>query len=130
MGVLECGSIVTVVDGSIEHKSGPTVRAVKLLNNLSQMDGRTRSVRAVTEFTNQIQCDLVNDLSEAQKCLVRRAAVLNAALTDCDTAWARTGELDLSTYCTAVNSLRRLVVTLGVSRVQRPAGVVELMEHD
>ena len=119
------------IDTPLEQESGPSVRTkLKLLNNLSQMDGRTRSVRAVTEFTNQIECDLGNDLSEAQKALVRRAAVLNAVLTDCDTLWARTGEIDLSSYTTATNSLRRLVVTLGVHRVKRPAGVVELMEHD
>ncbi len=74
--------------------------------------------------------DLGNDLTEAQRALVRRCAVLNAVLTDSDAEWCRDGTLDLSAYCTATNSLRRLAVTLGCGRVQRPAGVVELMSDD
>ena len=94
------------------------------------MDQRTRPVRLVTDFTAQATLDLGHDLTETQKVLVRRAAVINAVLQGIDDIWASTGNIDLNGYCTASNSLRRLCVTLGVHRVQRAAGVVELMEHD
>ena len=125
------GKLVAVVDTSVTPSSAPTVRAkMKALNDLSQMDKRTRPVRLVTDFSNQIEVDLGGDLSEAQKVLVRGAAVINAVLQGIDDIWASTGNIDLTGYCTASNSLRRICVTLGVRRTQRDAGVVELMEHD
>jgi len=102
---------------------------VRLLD-LSAVDGRTRAAKQVKSFETQLATDLGNDLTEAQRALCRRSAVLNAILTDCDALWAKDGTIDLASYITASNSLRRLLVTLGVHRVQRAAGVCELMEND
>ena len=98
---------MTVIEGQIGQESGPTVRTkLRLLNNLD-MDGRTKAVKAVKEFETQVSADLGNDLTEAQRTLCRRSAVLNAILTDCDALWAKDGSLDLASYITATNSLRR-----------------------
>ena len=130
MGDLECGDLVAETTGQLEQKPERGTRAkLRLLNNLD-MDGRTKAVRAVKSFETQVSADLGNDLTEAQRTLVRRGAVLAAILTDCDSLWAKDGTMDLGSYVTATNSLRRLLVTLGIARVQRAAGVVELMEHD
>ena len=116
--------------GQLEQRPERSTRAKLHLLNTGSMDGRTKAVRAVKEFETQLDVDLGSDLTEAQRSLCRRSAVLNAILTDCDALWARDGTMDLASYVTATNSLRRLLVTLGVHRVQRPAGVVELMSDD
>ena len=100
------------------------------LLDLSAVDGRTRAAKQVKAFETQLAIDLGSDLTQAQLALSRRAAVLVAVLTNSEALWAKDGSLDLGSYVTATNSLRRLLVTLGIARVQRPAGVVELMEHD
>ena len=102
---------------------------VRLLD-VSAVDGRTRAAKQVKAFETQLATDLGNDLTEAQRALSRRAAVLVAVLTNSEALWAKDGSLDLGSYVTATNSLRRLLVTLGIARVQRPAGVVELMSDD
>ena len=129
---LQAGKLVAVTDSEIGRDSPPpTIRTkLRLLNNMDLMDGRTRSVRAVKEFEHQMTLDLANDLTEVQKALVRRCAILSSVLSEADTVWCTDGTMDLASYCTATNSLRRLAVTLGCDRVQRAAGVVELMEHD
>ena len=102
---------------------------VRLLN-LDDLDGRTRAVRRVREFETQLETDLGGDLTEAQKALSRRSAVLVAVLSDSEAAWAKDGTLDLGNYITATNSLRRLLVTLGVHRVSKRAGIAQLMDAE
>ncbi len=116
--------------GQLEQRPERSTRAKLHLLNTGNMDGRTKAVRAVKEFETQVSADLGGDLTEAQHALCRRSAILNTILADCDGLWARDGRMDVASYVTATNSLRRLLVTLGVHRVQRPAGVVELMSDD
>ena len=114
----------------LKQEYTPSTKAKLHLLNTGDMDGRTKAVKLVKEFETQMALDMAGDLTEAQRALARRAAVLNAVLSDCDTLWARDGTLDVSMYVTATNSLRRVLVTLGVHRISKPAGVVELMQHD
>ena len=121
---------MAVIEGRTGQGSEPTVRTKLRLINDTSLDGRTRSVRMVKEFERQLGLDLggTDQLTEAQRALARRSAILNAILTDCDTLWCKDGTMDLSAYVTATNSLRRLLISLGLGRVQKRAGIVELMD--
>ena len=91
---------------------------VQLLT-LSSLDGRTSAARRIKSWETQIMTDLGGDLTEAQRSIMRRAAVLSAILEDQEAHWATGTPLTLNDYCSATNVLRRLLTTLGIERVQR-----------
>ena len=89
------------------------------LLTLNNLDGRTSAVRRIKEWESQIEADLGGNLTEAQKSIMRRAAVLSAILEDKEARWASGDPVALNEYCTATNVLRRLLSTLGLERNQR-----------
>ena len=91
------------------------------LLTLNSLDGRTLAARYIKLWESQITVDLGGDLTEAQKSLMRRAAVLSAILEDKEARWATGTSLILNDYCSATNVLRRLLTTLGIERKQKPA---------
>ncbi len=100
---------------------------VRLLS-LDNLDGRTNVAKRVKALEIQIKADLGGDLSQAQITIARRAAVLNAVLEHIETEWANGTPLELTEYCSAANTLRRLLTTLGIKRQARPVGLPNLME--
>lgn len=108
----------------------PSTKAKLKLLTSRDVDGRTRSAKAVAAFEHQLSLDLAGDLSEAQRCLSRRAAVLNACLQDADSRWAKDGVIDLPLYVVCTNSLRRVLITLGMKRKTKRSTIVELMREN
>jgi len=89
------------------------------LLTIDNLDGRTSAVRRIKEWESQIVADLGGDLTEAQKSIMRRAAVLSAILEDKEARWATGEPVALNEYCSATNVLRRLLATLGLERKQK-----------
>lgn len=93
------------------------------LLTFDHLDGRTLAMRKVRQVEAEIASDLggPEGLSEAQRALARRAAVLAAVLEDAEARWAIGQAFDLQAYLAAVNALRRVLTTLGLNRRMRDA---------
>src|SRR5690242_8562370 len=78
---------------------------------LPNIDGRSAPARRMRDIVEDLRHQLGNNLSPAQDAIVRRAATL-AAWAEAQEAAHCTGEkpLDITSYTTAVNSLRRLLM--------------------
>ena len=103
---------------------------VRLLT-FDRLDGRCTAARKVRETETAIAEDLggADRLSEAQRQLARRAAILGAVLESAEVAWVGGQAFDLNQYLATVNCYRRLVNTLGLERRTRPADLIELMDR-
>ncbi|MBB3234529.1 hypothetical protein [Phyllobacterium endophyticum] len=88
------------------------------LLRIDQLDGRTTTARNVRALLNSITSDLGGHdaLSEAQRILVQRAAVLSAVCEDFEMAYLSGQKADMQSYNATVNVLRRVLDTLGLER--------------
>lgn len=86
---------------------------------LEGVDGRSVVFRRYREILTSLSSDLGGDLSEAQQQIARRAASLAIWCEQQDKEAANGATIDIATYTTASNSLRRLLETLGLKRVPR-----------
>jgi hypothetical protein len=93
-------------------------RKAKLLT-FDEIDGRTLAAKRARSIVLAIQSDVGMDLSEAERQLAQRAAVLGAWLEDSETRWIAGQPFDASLYTTVVNCQRRVLETLGIKRVPR-----------
>jgi hypothetical protein len=102
----------------------PQVRS-KIANGaklLPLTDGRSATARRFRDLIEAMCADLGGavHLSESERQLVRRAALLSAESERIEAQWARgEEEFDLGQYCIMSNNLRRLCETLGLRRVPR-----------
>ena len=105
-------------------------RVRSAISNGSQLfpdiDGRSAWMRRLRDLINHHVSDLGGEayISEAERRLVRRAAMLTLQLEFMECRWAteREGEAgpkSLLTYHTCTNTLRRVLETLGLHRRQR-----------
>ncbi len=103
---------------------------VRLLT-FQDLDNRTLAARRVRETEQAIAEDLggAARLSEGQRQLARRVAILGSILESVEVLWATGQEFDLGQYLATVNCYRRLVNTLGLERRTRPADLIELMDR-
>ena len=101
---------------------------VRLLT-FQDLDNRTLAARRVRETEQALAEDLGGSdrLSEGQRQLARRAAILGALLESVEVLWASGQDFDLSQYLATVNCHRRVLRTLGLKRRPRAAGLVEIM---
>jgi hypothetical protein len=58
-------------------------------------------------------------LSEGERQLVQRAALIGAIVEDFETRWVAGQQVDLGEYLQAVNCQRRVLATLGLQRVPK-----------
>ena len=122
---------MAIIQGQVEQEYQPSIRTkLRVLGDHLDLDGRYSIAKRVTAFETQLFTDIGGDPTEAQRCLARRAGVIDAVLSAADAGYIKDGNLDLASYVTGVNSLRRLLCTLGIARVQKRAGIVELMSDD
>jgi hypothetical protein len=98
---------------------------------LSGIDGRSAMARRYRDLIVQYTNDLGGDarISEAQRQLLRRAAMLSLELEKAETETASGQQLDLTTYTKAVNTLRRVLQTLGIKAATRrtPTSIADLV---
>jgi hypothetical protein len=115
----EMADATTALEAGHRAEDGEKAR----LLTLDHLDGRTLAVRRVRQVEGEIASDLggPEGLSEAQRALARRAAVLSAVLEDSEARWALGQGVDLQGYLAAVNALRRVLATLGLERRMRDA---------
>lgn len=83
---------------------------------LPGVDGRSTMARRYRELVGTMTDDLGGDLPAAKQAIVNRAATLIAWAEQAEAEFARTGEMDVATFTTAVNSLRRLLSDIGLDR--------------
>ena len=103
---------------------------VRLLT-FQDLDNRTLAARRVRETEQAIAEDLGGParLSEGQRQLARRVAILGSILESVEVLWATGQEFDLGQYLATVNCHRRVLRTLGLERRTRPADLIELMDR-
>lgn len=86
---------------------------------LAGVDGRSMMARRFREITTTIEDDLGEDLTEAQRHLVARAATLACWCEERETELANGEQFDAPEYATISNALRRLLSDLGLERKAR-----------
>jgi hypothetical protein len=86
---------------------------------LTGVDGRTTQARRFKEIFANLAQDIGGDPSEAQKAIAARAATLAVWCEQAEVDFASGGELDVLTYSTVSNAMRRLLSDLGLERVSR-----------
>jgi hypothetical protein len=91
------------------------------LMTMSHIDGRTRAMCKVRALGAAIENDLggADRLTQGQRQLVQRAAVLGALIEDVEARWAAGDAIDIAGYLSAINAQRRVLATLGLQRVAR-----------
>ncbi len=112
------------------HPDIPSGGAKVRLLTLEHLDGRCTAARKVREVEQAIAQDLggADLLSEGQRQLARRAAILGAVLESAEVAWFGGQTFDLNQYLATTNCFRRVLRTLGLERRTRPADLIELMD--
>jgi hypothetical protein len=87
---------------------------------LEKVDGRSAEYRRFKDAFGDLILHLGGDqATEPQKYLARRAAALVVWCEKAETALARGEDMNIVTYSTATNSLRRLLADLGLQRHAR-----------
>jgi hypothetical protein len=86
---------------------------------LEGVDGRTHVARRYRELNALISRDVSPnaDLTEAQRQLIRSAAGLVVLRERLDVAAVKGKDIDATQYCQISNTLRRVLVTVGLTRV-------------
>lgn len=83
---------------------------------LAGVDGRSAVFRRYRDILASLISDMGGDPSEAQMQIARRAASLAVWCEEQDASAANGEALDIATYTTASNTLRRLLADLGLER--------------
>jgi len=83
---------------------------------LPGVDGRSWAARRYRELVHRMASDLGDDLPTAKQAIVCRAASLITWTEQAEAEFARSGELDIQTFTTATNTLRRLLSDIGLER--------------
>lgn len=91
------------------------------LHTLADIDKRTAAYARFKELVAGYTSDLGGDeaLTTAHRAIIQRAVSLQIWCEDCEAGYATTGELDISSFTTATNALRRLLADIGLERRQR-----------
>ena len=86
---------------------------------LENVDGRSALVRRYRDVLAQLISDIGGDPSEAQSLIARRAATLAVWCEQEEAVLASGKPLNIGEYATATNTLRRLLLDLGLERRMR-----------
>jgi hypothetical protein len=86
---------------------------------LSGVDGRSLVARRFREIYTGIESDLGGDLTEAQRHLIARAAVMGLWCEQREAELAEGADFDAGAYATIANAQRRLLSDLGLHRQAR-----------
>jgi hypothetical protein len=93
------------------------------LVTLDHLDNRTIASRRVRELISKITLDVTggdnSQLTEATKQLIQNAGMLAGIIESSAAAWLSGDPVDLASYYAALNTQRRILLTLGLDRRQR-----------
>jgi hypothetical protein len=101
---------------------------------LAGIDGRTTWARRARDIVQSHVSDLggVDNTSEAERSICRRAATISAELERMESGFAAAGEAtepQLDLYCRAASALRRLLEAIGIERRPRDVGPSSLADY-
>ena len=101
------------------------------LITLDAIDGRTSAKRRACVLIEAIERDLggADRLSEGSRQLIQRAAVLGTYIESCEAQWLAGETVELADYLMAINSQRRVLATIGLSRVARDVSDMSLAAY-
>jgi hypothetical protein len=93
-----------------------TRRGKAKLLDLSNLDQRTAACKAARALIDALTASLggADMLSAGERQLVERAALLSALIRDYETRWVAGERIAMSDYLASVNTLRRVLVSLGL----------------
>lgn len=83
------------------------------------LDGRSALARRYRDLVGQFTSDVGGNPAEAQKQVIRRAASLSVWCEAVEARLAAGEDIDIGPYTTACNSVRRLLLDIGLQRVAR-----------
>ena len=102
-------------------------RVSNQLGALHGVDGRSMIARRYKELCLDLAHHLGGDPTSTQLALLRRCAALQAWCEQAEASFAETGDLDMPTFSSATNTLRRLTADLGMKRAGKD--VTDLREY-
>lgn len=88
---------------------------------LAGVDMRTNGARRFKELCADLVHHLAGDPTAPQLAIIRRAAALAVWCEGQEAAQASGGDFDVQAFTTAANSLRRLLIDLGLERRMKDA---------
>ncbi len=120
-----------------KHRAKPVGAGKLVLKTIDHLDGRTLAARRAHELIAAISRDLtgsddMSGLTEGVKQLIQRAAILGAMVESNEACWLGGEAVDLTSYFTALNNQRRILVTLGLDRRAKdvtPPSVENYLDH-
>jgi hypothetical protein len=111
----------TEIEATSVAGAPPKVAGKARLLSLADIDQRTTAYRRTSELIGALEADLggADQLSVAERQLIRHAAVTGALLEDQAARWLAGEAIDPALYATLGNHQRRLFETVGLKRVAR-----------
>jgi hypothetical protein len=102
-------------------KQRPARAKLRGLKTLECLDGRTLASKRANQLTRAIENDLggSDQMTAGQRQLTQHAAVLGALIESDEVQWLAGKAVDLTMLFAAINSQRRILVTLGLERRSR-----------
>jgi hypothetical protein len=100
-------------------RRGDRTRAGKVrLLTLDALDQRCAATQAARQLIGSLTISLGGDeaLSAGEQQLIERAALLTAVIRDYEIRWLSREPVPMSDYLAAVNTLRRVLVSLGLRK--------------
>jgi hypothetical protein len=95
----------------------------------SAIDGRSVMARRYRDVLAALVSDLGGDPSEAQAQIARRAATLIVWAESAESDMAAGNAIDIASFTTATNALRRLLADLGLERRVIDVGTMSLRDR-
>ena len=119
----------------VKRKRPPRSPPKQRFLTLDALDERTTAYNQAIKLIKTLATDMGGDdqLSEGERQLVTRAALVGAIVADFETRWISGQQIPLSEYLSAVNVQRRVLATLGLERRQKDVtgfGAARMIEHE
>jgi len=121
-----------------KHRAKPAGAGKMILKTIDQLDGRTVAARRAHELIAAISRDLTggddnSQLTEGTKQLIKHAAILGSMIESEQACWLSGDKIDMASYFVALNTQRRILVTLGLERRSpkdiTPPSVESYLDH-
>jgi hypothetical protein len=113
-----------------------TRRGKSRLSTLADLDGRTAAAQAARRLVASLTSSLTSDmagassLSESERQLIQRAALLGAIIESYESRWVAGQQIQVHEYLAAIGVQRRLLATLFGPDLKRRMKDVDEFEHD
>ena len=107
----------------------PPLRKKRALQTIDALDQRTTGARQARAFVAQVINDLGGVVTETQKVLIERAALLTSMAREAELSWLRREPVNLSEYVSLTQALKRICQVIGVKRVPKEVYAPSLEQY-